>query len=100
MRESVKKHSLQEAEAVTMIWSAVMSATEWNKKEDLVMVGLNLTSLASFCLTVEGEAVIMNWSALMSASDLMNIFYAYLIYIYISFSFRIKVGSGSGFLSA
>ena len=38
MRESVKKHSLQEAEAVTMIWSAVMSATEWNKKEDLVMV--------------------------------------------------------------
>ena len=38
MRESVKKYSLQEAEAVTMIWSAVMSATEWNKKEDLVLV--------------------------------------------------------------
>jgi len=37
MRESVKKYSLQEAEAVTMIWSAVMSATEWNKKEDLVL---------------------------------------------------------------
>lgn len=37
MRESVKKYGLQEAEAVAMIWSAVMSATEWNKKEDLVL---------------------------------------------------------------
>ena len=41
MRESVKKYGLQEAEAVAMIWSAVMSATEWNKKEDLVLVSSN-----------------------------------------------------------
>jgi len=32
----VKKHGLSEPEAVTMIWSAVMSAIEWNKKEDLL----------------------------------------------------------------
>ena len=38
MRESVKKFNLLESEAVTMIWLAVMSSTEWNKKEDLVLV--------------------------------------------------------------
>jgi hypothetical protein len=32
----VKKNGLLEQEAVAMIWNAVMSAVEWNKKEDLV----------------------------------------------------------------
>ena len=32
----MKKNGLLEQEAVAMIWSAVMSACEWNKKEDLV----------------------------------------------------------------
>jgi len=36
LKESVKKNGLLEQEAVAMIWSAVMSAVEWNKKEDLV----------------------------------------------------------------
>jgi len=36
LKESVKKNGLLEQEAVAMIWSAVMSACEWNKKEDLV----------------------------------------------------------------
>jgi len=36
LKENVKKHGLSEPEAVTMIWSAVMSAIEWNKKEDLL----------------------------------------------------------------
>jgi len=36
LRENVKKHGLSEPEAVSMIWAAVMSAIEWNKKEDLL----------------------------------------------------------------
>jgi len=36
LRESVKKHGLAEPEAVTMIWNAVMTAVDWNKKEDLL----------------------------------------------------------------
>merc|ERR1712013_172300 len=36
LRENVKKHGLSEPEAVSMIWAAVMSACEWNKKEDLL----------------------------------------------------------------
>jgi len=37
LRDNVKKHGLSEPEAATMIWAAVMSAIEWNKKEDLLM---------------------------------------------------------------
>merc|ERR1711892_1021177 len=36
LKDAVKKNGLLEQEAVAMIWSAVMSACEWNKKEDLV----------------------------------------------------------------
>jgi len=36
LKENVKKNGLMEQEAVSMIWSAVMSAVEWNKKEDLL----------------------------------------------------------------
>jgi len=36
LKDSVKKHGLAEPEAVTMIWSAVMTAVDWNKKEDLL----------------------------------------------------------------
>ena len=42
MRESVKKFNLLESEAVTMIWLAVMSSTEWNKKEDLLQEQVEL----------------------------------------------------------
>lgn len=38
LRETGQKYSLVESETVSMIWSAVMSACEWNKKEDLVLV--------------------------------------------------------------
>jgi hypothetical protein len=37
LKDNVKRHGLSEPDAVTMIWSAVMSAVEWNKKEDLLM---------------------------------------------------------------
>jgi hypothetical protein len=32
---------VQETEVVSMIWSTVMSAVEWNKKEDLVLVSIS-----------------------------------------------------------
>merc|ERR1712200_150460 len=37
LQKSAKKHGFLESEAVTMIWSSVMSAVEWNKKEDLIL---------------------------------------------------------------
>ena len=42
LRENVKKHGLSEPEAVSMIWAAVMSACEWNKKEDLLQEQVKL----------------------------------------------------------
>merc|ERR1712241_1500809 len=36
LKDAIKKNGMAESEAVAMIWSAVMSACEWNKKEDLV----------------------------------------------------------------
>merc|ERR1712127_118648 len=45
LKENVKKHGLSEPEAVTMIWSAVMSAIEWNKKEDLLQEQVRLLAL-------------------------------------------------------
>ena len=42
LRENVKKHGLSEPEAVSMIWAAVMSACEWNKKEDLLQEQVEL----------------------------------------------------------
>ena len=36
VKESVVKYNLQDHEIVTLIWNTVMSAVEWNKKEELV----------------------------------------------------------------
>jgi len=66
MKSSVKQFNLQEAEAVTMIWSAVMSAVEWNKKEDLVLEQAlkhlkNFIPLFSaFTGTAKSEMVLIN----------------------------------------
>jgi hypothetical protein len=37
LQRSSEKNGFQESEAVTMTWVALMSAVEWNKKEDLVL---------------------------------------------------------------
>lgn len=34
--DDVRKHSLSEHEVVVLVWNALMSVVEWNKKEDLV----------------------------------------------------------------
>ena len=36
VKESVLKYNLTEAEVAVLLWSTLMSAVEWNKKEDLV----------------------------------------------------------------
>ncbi|XP_076046724.1 basic leucine zipper and W2 domain-containing protein kra isoform X2 [Oratosquilla oratoria] len=36
VQEIARKHNLQEAQMVTTIWTTVMAAVEWNKKEELV----------------------------------------------------------------
>jgi hypothetical protein len=41
----VKNYGLLEQEAVAMIWNAVMSAVEWNKKEDLVHEQVGCTDI-------------------------------------------------------
>ncbi|XP_023349375.1 protein krasavietz isoform X2 [Eurytemora carolleeae] len=66
MRESVKKNGLQEAEAVSMIWSAVMTAVEWNKKEDLVQdqalkhIKQFIPLFAAFTTSAKSEMVLLN----------------------------------------
>jgi len=66
LRESVKKNNLQESEAVTMIWSAVMASTEWNKKEDLVLeqalkhLKQYIPLFAAFTSSARSEMVLIN----------------------------------------
>lgn len=36
LKEATSKHAIQEQDAIVMIWNCVMSAVEWNKKEDLL----------------------------------------------------------------
>merc|ERR1719250_383273 len=68
LKESVKKNGLLEQEAVAMIWSAVMSACEWNKKEDLVheqalkhLKSFNKIVLLFYKTEVLSEEVILKW---------------------------------------
>jgi len=66
LKEAVKKNGLLEQEAVAMIWSAVMSAVEWNKKEDLLQEQAlkhlkNYISLFSaFTSSAKSEMVLCN----------------------------------------
>jgi len=66
LRESMKKNGLQENEAVTMIWSAVMASTEWNKKEDLVLeqalkhLKQYIPLFAAFTSSAKSEMVLLN----------------------------------------
>jgi len=66
LRESVKKNNLQESEAVTMIWSAVMSSTEWNKKEDLLLeqarkvLKVYNSLFTAFTTSAKSEMVLLN----------------------------------------
>jgi len=66
MQKSSKKHGFQESEAVTMIWSAVMSAAEWNKKEDLILeqalkhLKQYIPLFAAFTTAAKSEMILLN----------------------------------------
>lgn len=66
LQRSSKKNCLQEAEAVTMIWTAVMTAVEWNKKEDLVLeqalkhLKQYIPLFAAFTTAAKSEMVLLN----------------------------------------
>jgi len=66
LKEAVKKNGLLEQEAVAMIWISLMTAVEWNKKEDLLQEQAmkhlkNYISLFSaFTSSAKSEMVLCN----------------------------------------
>jgi len=66
LRETGQKYSLVESETVSMIWSAVMSACEWNKKEDLVLeqamkhLKQYIQLFSAFTSSAKSEMVLLN----------------------------------------
>lgn len=66
LKEGVKKNNLQENEVVPMIWSTVMAAVEWNKKEDLVLeqalkhLKQYVPLFSSFTSVAKSEMILIN----------------------------------------
>jgi len=66
LKEQVRKNGLAESEAVAMIWSAVMAAVEWNKKEDLLQdqalkhLKQYIALFSAFTSTAKSEMVLCN----------------------------------------
>jgi len=66
LKEQVRKNGLAESEAVAMIWSAVMAAVEWNKKEDLLQeqalkhLKQYVALFSAFTSTAKSEMVLCN----------------------------------------
>jgi len=66
LNEQIRKNGLAEQEAVAMIWSAVMAAVEWNKKEDLLQEqALNhlkqyVALFSAFTSTERSEMILLN----------------------------------------
>jgi len=66
MQKSSKKNGFQESESVAMIWSAVMSAAEWNKKEDLILeqalkhLKQYIPLFAAFTTAAKSEMILLN----------------------------------------
>jgi len=66
LKDSVAKNSISEQDALIMIWNCVMSAIEWNKKEDLLQdqalrhLRQYTTLFAAFATTSKSEIVLLN----------------------------------------
>jgi len=66
LKEKVKKAGLTESEAVSIIWTSVMTAPEWNKKEDLLQVQAmehlkkNIGLFKVFTSSAKSEMVLCN----------------------------------------
>jgi len=66
LKDSVAKNNISEQDALIMIWNCVMSAIEWNKKEDLLQdqalrhLKQYTTLFAAFATTSKSEIVLLN----------------------------------------
>jgi len=66
LKDSVAKNNITEQDALIMIWNCVMSAIEWNKKEDLLQdqalrhLRQYTTLFAAFATTSKSEIVLLN----------------------------------------
>merc|ERR1712156_453102 len=65
LKDSVAKNNISEQDALIMIWNCVMSAIEWNKKEDLLQdqalrhLKQYTTLFAAFATTTKSEIVLL-----------------------------------------
>merc|ERR1711992_310664 len=66
LKDSVAKNNISEQDALITIWNCVMSAIEWNKKEDLLQdqalrhLKQYTTLFAAFATTTKSEIVLLN----------------------------------------
>jgi len=66
LKDSVNKNNISEQDALIMIWNCVMSAIEWNKKEDLLQdqalrhLKQYTTLFAAFATSSKSEIVLLN----------------------------------------
>merc|ERR1719188_1224487 len=66
LKDEVQKHDISEQDTIVMIWNCVMSAIEWNKKEDLLQdqalrhLKQYTTLFAAFATTSKSEIVLLN----------------------------------------
>jgi len=66
LKDSVAKNNISEQDALIMIWNCVMSAIEWNKKEDLLQdqalrhLKQYTTLFGAFATTSKSEIVLLN----------------------------------------
>lgn len=66
LKDECSKHDIPESETLIMIWNCVMSAVEWNKKEDLLQeqalrhLKQYTTLFAAFATNYKSELVLLN----------------------------------------
>jgi hypothetical protein len=66
LQRNTKQFGFQESEAVAMIWTSLMSAVEWNKKEDLILeqalkhLKQYVPLFAAFTTAAKSEMVLLN----------------------------------------
>merc|ERR1711953_755796 len=66
LKDSVSKNNISEQDALVMIWNCVMSAIEWNKKEDLLQdqalrhLKQYTTLFSAFSTNYKSELILLN----------------------------------------
>jgi len=66
LKDEVQKHDISEQDTIVMIWNCVMSAIEWNKKEDLLQdqalrhLKQYTTLFSAFSTNYKSELILLN----------------------------------------